>query len=790
MGFASGSQLDKQEVLEKASFVPRAGRVLLEADRRDLGALRGARRDVWVVVLTEETSGTEVASFLVSDDSGKVGRVEVLPAASGIEYPRLSERKAVKLAAASPEVRDELSDHGPYTTRATYEDGEWTVRFYVDEKGAVGGRPTDDGKEVATVGVDDETWVLNYVYTGDQVGWNMARGVRGAYGKQANYWWVWLPLALAFAAAFWRTDRLLSMRNLDIVALLGFLVSHGFYRQGVVFEAVVLWYPPLVYLFVRTLLMGFGIGERVEKTSNLPMWLLMVLAGLAGGLVLGLNVDSRVIDVGYAGVVGADRILDGTIPYGNMPADVGTGDTYGPLNYLLYVPFVLMFGFSGEWDFLPAAHALTLFSFVAGAMALFITGYRLSGKEGAAALIFAWAAFPYTVYATNNNTNDIIVAAVAAIGLAAAASPDRARGQHRGRVRRQALPHRPRSALDLLRRASNESPIVDFVLGGAGVSLLTFWVVLLDGRPLRGCQALLREDPRLPGRQGQPVDDLHPGSRARVPAKAHDGDRDLPGHTRRLRAAQEDAAPARRPLRGARHRLPAHRQLLVLRLRHLVRAVRVRSLLLATNIRRRWTGIRHQASGISKKKGRKAASTAGACTDRKGAELGPMKDKVLETERMELRRMGWADVDDLMGIFSDPVAMRYYPKTKSREETEQWVRWTLESYRDHGFGQWVAVLKRSGEFAGQCGLTVQEVEGRQEVEIGYLFLRRFWGRGLATEAARVARDHGFALGYNRLDLPHRPREPRFPPRRREDWPHAGERGLEMEQEGVRLRNRH
>jgi RimJ/RimL family protein N-acetyltransferase len=127
-----------------------------------------------------------------------------------------------------------------------------------------------------------------------------------------------------------------------------------------------------------------------------------------------------------------------------------------------------------------------------------------------------------------------------------------------------------------------------------------------------------------------------------------------------------------------------------------------------------------------------------------------MRDKVLETERLALRKMDISDVDDLMGIFSDPVAMRYYPGTKSREEAEEWVRWTLGSYRDHGFGQWVAVLKRSGEFAGQCGLTVQKVEGRQEVEIGYLFLRRFWGRGLATEAARAARDHGFARGYRRL----------------------------------------
>jgi [ribosomal protein S5]-alanine N-acetyltransferase len=127
-----------------------------------------------------------------------------------------------------------------------------------------------------------------------------------------------------------------------------------------------------------------------------------------------------------------------------------------------------------------------------------------------------------------------------------------------------------------------------------------------------------------------------------------------------------------------------------------------------------------------------------------------MTRKVFETERMVLREMEMADLDDLMAIFSDPEAMRYYPSTKSREEAEAWVRWTLDSYRDHGYGQWVAILKDSDEFAGQCGLTVQEVEGEEEVEIGYLFLREFWGRGLATEAARAARDHGFALGYPRL----------------------------------------
>jgi hypothetical protein len=411
--------------------------------------------------------------------------VHLAPEADARDHrPSLSEEEAVKLALASPEVRKELSEHGPHSTDAEYEGGKWTVHFYVREGGSVGGKPTGDGrKEVARVGVEDESWQLEYVWTGDQIIWQQARGEYGAYGKHANYPYVWLPLALAFALAFVRTDRLFSLRNLDVAALLGFLLSHHFFRAGIVYEAVLLWYPPLIYLFLRTLLMGFGLGERVEKTSNLPTWLLFGLAGLAGGLVLGLNLDARVIDVGYAGVVGADLILEGTSPYGNMPEEVGTGDTYGPLNYLLYVPFVLMFGFSGEWDFLPAAHALTAFSFVAGALALLFAGWKLSGPKGGAALLFAWAVFPYTLYSANNNTNDIIVAAAAAVGLAAASSPI-ARGASVAAGFAIKLYPLILGPLWMMHDGSKRRPITDFVLGGIGVVLLTFWVLLLDGQPI------------------------------------------------------------------------------------------------------------------------------------------------------------------------------------------------------------------------------------------------------------------------------------------------------------------
>ena len=86
---------------------------------------------------------------------------------------------------------------------------------------------------------------------------------------------------------------------------------------------------------------------------------------------------------------------------------------------------------------------------------------------------------------------------------------------------------------------------------------------------------------------------------------------------------------------------------------------------------------------------------------------------VLETERMTLRQMTLTDVDDLLGIFSDSEAMRFYPGTKDRAEAEAWVRWNVGMYEKHGHGLWIAALKGTGQFAGQCGLVVQELEGRR-----------------------------------------------------------------------------
>ncbi|CAA9435851.1 MAG: hypothetical protein AVDCRST_MAG37-952 [uncultured Rubrobacteraceae bacterium] len=487
-GFAPGPDMNSEEAQRAASSVPEISE-LLSHPSVESNAEYQPSDDAWRVLVRESVEGMIIAELTVADDTKEVEQVEVYPSADTVDYPNLSEEDAIKLALANPEVRSELSDHAPYTSEAEYEDGRWTVHLKVKESGLVGGMPAEDGtKEIVRVEVDDDTWQLNYVWTGDQVGWHMARGDYGAYGKQANYWYVWGSLAFLFAVAFWRPDKLLSLRNFDVIALLGFLVSHSFFRAGDSYWAVLLWYPPLLYLLGRALMMGFGYGERVDRTSNLPTPVLFVLGLLGSGLVLGLNLDSRVIDVGYAGVVGGDRILDGTLPYGNMPSNVGTGDTYGPLNYLLYTPFRWFFGWSGEWDFLPAAHGLTALAFVVGAIALFITGYRYAGARGGSTLLFAWSVFPYTLYSTNNNTNDVVIAAVAAVGLATAANP-LARGASVAAgfaIKLFPIILGPLWLLhDGVRRRVS---ILDFILGGMAVILLSFWVLALDGDLIGGVQ--------------------------------------------------------------------------------------------------------------------------------------------------------------------------------------------------------------------------------------------------------------------------------------------------------------
>jgi [ribosomal protein S5]-alanine N-acetyltransferase len=115
----------------------------------------------------------------------------------------------------------------------------------------------------------------------------------------------------------------------------------------------------------------------------------------------------------------------------------------------------------------------------------------------------------------------------------------------------------------------------------------------------------------------------------------------------------------------------------------------------------------------------------------------------METSRLLLREFRRNDADALALVISDPEAMRFYPAPFNRVGVEQWIERNLRRYADYGHGLWGMVLKSTGELIGDCGLTFQNVDGTNELEIGYHVRRDLWKQGLATEAARACRDHGF-----------------------------------------------
>lgn len=116
---------------------------------------------------------------------------------------------------------------------------------------------------------------------------------------------------------------------------------------------------------------------------------------------------------------------------------------------------------------------------------------------------------------------------------------------------------------------------------------------------------------------------------------------------------------------------------------------------------------------------------------------------ILETRRLILREMSPADLDFVADMLADPEVMRYYPKCYSREEAATWIGRQMNRYARHGHGLWLVLDKAGGQPVGQVGLLIQNLDGVEEKEVGYLIHRPFWRCGFATEAAMACRDHAF-----------------------------------------------
>jgi hypothetical protein len=333
------------------------------------------------------------------------------------QFHRLTGEQVQRIADALPKVIDERRKFpGSYPGVFTKGPTRWQVSYYSRDK---------PPKEIAQVIVDDPTGAVVEQYTGYKVAWTMARGYAGAFGRKVNSPWVWIPLCALFLAPFARLRRPLSVRNIDLLVLLAFSVSLAYFNDAQIGMSVPLVYPLLLYLLLRMLWAGTRGGRRsLGLHLNVPAgWLAVGLIFLMG-FRIGLNVtNSNVIDVGYAGVIGADKLVKGDRLYGEFPKDNQHGDTYGPVTYAAYVPFEQALPWSGRWDDLPAAHGAAIAFDLLCLGLLFLIGRRLRGPPLGIALAYAWAANPFTLYAMNCNVNDALVGALVLAAILAAGSP-------------------------------------------------------------------------------------------------------------------------------------------------------------------------------------------------------------------------------------------------------------------------------------------------------------------------------------------------------------------------------
>ena len=363
--------------------------------------------------------------------------------ASAADTRNLTRQRAERIFLANHKVADWLDRYPERgrTVDAEYrrKTDDWEVQVWWGPAG-----------EIAKGLVEDRRGTVTEAWTGPQVAWKMARGYPGAFGgKTLNSVPVWLALCAAFLVGLADLRRPLALRNLDLLVLLSFSISLRFFNGGDIFTSAPLAYPPLLYLLARMVWIGFRGRSGVSGRPVWPVWVLAAATVFLVGFRIGLNVTQRkpnVIDVGYSGVIGAHRIVNGQSPYGHFPlsdaklkacgeadsdGDVRDrvqtngrceaanerGDTYGPVAYLAYVPAYLLFGWGGKWDSLPTAHATAIAFDLAALVLLGLVGLRFGGYRLGVTLAFAWASYPFTQYVLSSNTNDAIPPALLLLGF-------------------------------------------------------------------------------------------------------------------------------------------------------------------------------------------------------------------------------------------------------------------------------------------------------------------------------------------------------------------------------------
>ena len=120
-----------------------------------------------------------------------------------------------------------------------------------------------------------------------------------------------------------------------------------------------------------------------------------------------------------------------------------------------------------------------------------------------------------------------------------------------------------------------------------------------------------------------------------------------------------------------------------------------------------------------------------------------VKKMILDTPRLFLREMNEKDYDALYLVLADSDIMKHYPYIFDEKRVKGWIEKNIERYRVFGYGLWAVCLKETEEMIGDCGLTMQNINGTVCPEIGYHIRRDCQRKGYAKEAASAVRDWTF-----------------------------------------------
>jgi hypothetical protein len=237
-----------------------------------------------------------------------------------------------------------------------------------------------------------------------------------------------LFVLMAAVTPWWR------LRNLDVIAALSFLPAVLLFQHRYLSASMLAAAPPMVYLLLRCGFVAFGADHPpaaarpllVALTPGLDparrvRWLRWLLAVVALVFVMVGVGSPNAVDVLYAAMEGATKLIHGVLPYGHLAPGVIHGDTYPILTYVLYTPLALISPVSTTWDSVNGGLALAVVGALLAAAAVFrtVSGRRPRGsrrpvevEEAGLRAALAWLAFPPLLITASTGTTDPLLAAM------------------------------------------------------------------------------------------------------------------------------------------------------------------------------------------------------------------------------------------------------------------------------------------------------------------------------------------------------------------------------------------